>query len=144
MTKEREVHLTDGLLSLKIGSNSVNEYLLQFKMPCNILVAIKKLIDELNKNFQLARGLGPEYGDFRIGMLTKPLYSSFTQYVSTLQGHEQLLHDEVEKKQHINHQQAVLSQKKRGRGNARRYNSKGRGVSFYPSYCSQWQYKLAI
>lgn len=114
MTKEREVHLTDGLLSLKIGSNSVNEYLLQFKMPCNILVAIKKLIDELNKNFQLARGLGPEYGDFRIGMLTKPLYSSFTQYVSTLQGHEQLLHDEVEKKQHINHQQAVLSQKKRG------------------------------
>lgn len=144
MTKEREVHLTDGLLSLKIGSNSVNEYLLQFKMPCNILVAIKKLIDELNKNFQLARGLGPEYGDFRIGMLTKPLYSSFTQYVSTLQGHEQLLHDEVEKKQHINHQQAFLSQKKRGRGNARRYNSKGRGVSFYPSYCSQWQNKLAI
>ncbi|KAK9180021.1 hypothetical protein WN943_029228 [Citrus x changshan-huyou] len=51
-------------------------------------------------------------------MLAKPLYSSFTQIVSALQGHEQLLLDEVrEKKQHINHEQTFFGQRKRGRGN---------------------------
>lgn len=128
MTKEREVHLTDRLLTLKKGSNLVDEYLRRFKMLCDSLAAIKKPIDELDKNFQLARGLGPEYRDFIIEMLAKPPYPSFTQFVSALQGHEQSLLDEVkEKKQHINHEQAFFGQRWRGRGNGGRFNSRGRG-----------------
>lgn len=96
-------------------------------MLCDSLAFIKKPINELDKNFQLGRGLGLKYRDFRIiDMLAKPLYSSFTQIVSALQGHEQLLLDEVrEKKQHINHEQTFFGQRKRGRGNKGRFNPKG-------------------
>ncbi|KAL9422473.1 hypothetical protein AB3S75_034695 [Citrus x aurantiifolia] len=114
--------------ALQKGSNLVDEYLRQFKILCDSLATIKKPIDELDKIFQLARGLGPEYRDFKIAMLAKPLYPSFTQFVSALQGHEQLLLDEAkEKKQHINHDRAFFGQRGRGRGNGGRFNSRGRG-----------------
>lgn len=119
--------MTDWLLSLKKGSNSVDEYLQWFRMLCDSLAVIKKPINELDKKFQLGRG--PKYLDFRIiNMLAKPLYSSFTPIVSALQGHEQLLLDEArEKKQHINHEQACFGQRGRGRGNNGRFNPKGWG-----------------
>lgn len=74
MTEEREVHLTDRLLSLKKGFNSTKKYLRWFEMLYDSLVAIKNLIDELDKKFQLARGLRPKYHDFIIAMLAKPPY----------------------------------------------------------------------
>ena len=136
MTREKVVHLTDQLQSLKKGSLIMDEYLRKFKTICDSLAAVNKPLDDVDKVFQLARGLGMEYKDFRVAMLAKPPYPSFNQFVLALQGHEQmLLNEKDDRKQQVNYdqtfliQQVFLSQRGRGRGNGGRFNCRGRGFA---------------
>ncbi|KAH9689512.1 retrovirus-related pol polyprotein from transposon RE1 [Citrus sinensis] len=128
MTKEKEVHLMDRLATLKKGSLSVEEYVRKYKHICDCLAAINKPVNDLDKVFGLARGLGYRYQDFKLAQLSKPPYPSFKQFVMALENHEQtLINFEEEKKNTINLAQAFFSQ--RGRGNGGFFNSKGRGFT---------------
>ncbi|KAH9747507.1 hypothetical protein KPL70_004741 [Citrus sinensis] len=130
MTKEKIVYLTDRLMNLKKGSLTIDEYIRKFKTICDSLTAVKKPVDDVDKVFQLARGLGPEYRDFKVAMLAKPPYPTYNQFVLALQGHEQMLCNEQEdKKQFVNHEQAFFSQRGRGRNQGGRFNSRGRGFT---------------
>ena len=54
--------------------------------------------------------------DFQVAMLSKPPYLSYNQFVLDLQGHEQMIMTKNEKnKESINHEQAYLTQRGRGR-----------------------------
>ncbi|KAK3206962.1 hypothetical protein Dsin_021008 [Dipteronia sinensis] len=64
MTKEKEIILNESQMSLKKGNLSLDEYLRKFKNICYSLAAVKNPVDEINKVFKLARGLGPKYKDF--------------------------------------------------------------------------------
>ena len=130
MTKEMLVYLIDRLMNLKKGSLTIDEYIRKFKTICDSLTAVKKPVDDVDKVFQLARGLGPEYRDFKVAMLAKPPYPTYNQFVLALQGHEQMLCNEQEdKKQFVNHEQAFFSQRGRGRNQGGRFNSRGRGFT---------------
>ncbi|KAH9666463.1 hypothetical protein KPL70_020649 [Citrus sinensis] len=132
MTKEKEVHLMDRLATLKKGSLSVEEYVRKYKHICDCLATINKPVNDLDKVFGLARGLGYRYQDFKLAQLSKPPYPSFKQFVMALENHEQtLINFEEEKKNTINLAQAFFSQrgKGKGRGNGGFFNSKGRGFT---------------
>ena len=77
-TQKMDVLLKESLICLKKRNLSLDEYLNIFKIICDNLKAINKLLEyEIYKVFQLARGLRPKYKDFRLIMLAKPLYSSY-------------------------------------------------------------------
>ncbi|XP_024041750.1 uncharacterized protein LOC112098966 [Citrus clementina] len=65
VTKEKEVYLRDRMLTLKKNNLTLAEYTWEFKNLCDSLAAINKPVDDLNKVFNLARGLGLKYQDFR-------------------------------------------------------------------------------
>ena len=73
------------LVNIKMGSRSVEEYLKEFKMICDNLVAIKKLVSDMEKVFQFVCGLGQKYDNFHLAMITKPPYPSFNQFVLAFQ-----------------------------------------------------------
>ena len=79
-TKKKEMHLKDKFVALKKGSLSVEEYQRKFKQIYDNLAAINKLVSDLDKVFQLAKGLGPKYQDFQVAMLTKPPYPTFSHF----------------------------------------------------------------
>ena len=129
VTKEKEVYLRDRMLTLKKNNLTLEEYTRKFKNLCDSLAAINKPVDDLDKIFNLARGLGPKYQDFRLAMLPKPPYPTFKQFLMALENHEQdLIFQEEETKNNYNQAQAFLSQRGRGRGRGG-YNSRGRGFS---------------
>lgn len=129
VTKEKEVYLRDRMLTLKKNNLTLEEYTQKFKNLCDSLAAINKPVDDLDKVFNLARGLGPKYQDFRLAMLSKPPYPTFKQFLMALENHEQdLIAQEEETKNNYNQAQAFLSQRGRGRGRGG-YNSRGRGFS---------------
>ena len=98
MTREKVVHLTDQLQSLKKGSLIMNEYLRKFKAICDSLAIVNKPLDDMDKVFQFARCLGIEYKDFIVAMFAKPPYPSFNQFVLALQGHKRMLLNEKDDK----------------------------------------------
>lgn len=107
---EKEMMLDNILMTLKKGSSSLDEYLKKFKSVCDSLAAIKKPVNETKKVFQLARGLGPRYQDFRTAMLTKPPYVTYHQFVLSLQDYEQILNNNnKEKESMLRHDQAFIS-----------------------------------
>ncbi|KAI3463824.1 hypothetical protein Pfo_020487 [Paulownia fortunei] len=79
VTIEKEGNLKNLLMVIRKGSCSLEKYLKEFKFICDNLAAIQKLIPDLDKVFQFARGLGAQYMDFHNAMLTKPPYPSFNQ-----------------------------------------------------------------
>jgi len=104
----------------------------KYKHICDCLAAINKPVNDLDKVFGLARGLGYRYQDFKLAQLSKPPYPSFKQFVMALENHEQtLINFEEEKKNTINLAKAFFSQrgKRKGRGNGGFFNSKGRGFT---------------
>ena len=64
MTKVKEVQLTNRLWGLKKGPRSLDEYLREFKGICDALATVRQLVNDLDKVFQLAQGLGNKYMDF--------------------------------------------------------------------------------
>ncbi|KAK3194487.1 hypothetical protein Dsin_025797 [Dipteronia sinensis] len=88
-------------------------------IPCSN-PSISSPINKRQMVFQFARGLGNQYMDFRTAMLTKPSIPSFSQFVLSLQGHEQTLASQREdKKTYIEHNQAFFSERGRRGGNGR-------------------------
>ncbi|XP_059650359.1 uncharacterized protein LOC132296147 [Cornus florida] len=111
-TIEQEENLKDSLACLKKGSLSITEYIKKFKAICDNFASINKPIPETEKVFKLARGLGPKYQDFRMVMLSKPPYPSFTQFVLSLQNHEQMITEQrEEEKRIVDHAQAFFGQR---------------------------------
>ena len=84
MSKEKSVQLTNRLWGLKKGTRSLDEYLRDFKGICNALVAVSKLVSDLDKGFQLAQVLETKYMDFWVAMLSNSPYPSYNQFVLTL------------------------------------------------------------
>ncbi|KAG8638064.1 hypothetical protein MANES_15G187901v8 [Manihot esculenta] len=66
-------------------------------------------------------------------MVTKPPYPTFNQFVLALQGYEQTLNTQKEEeKDHVEYNQAFVSQRGRGRanrGNRGGFSSRGRGFT---------------
>lgn len=133
ITVEKEGLLKNMLMTIKKGSKSLDSFLKEFKSICDNLAAIKKPVDDLDKVFQLARGLGSKYENFRLAMVTKPPYPTFNQFVLALQGYEQTLNTQKEEeKDHVEYNQAFVSQRGRGRanrGNRGGFSSRGRGFT---------------
>lgn len=115
-TIEKEQLLNEKLTSLKKGNMSLDEYLKKFKGLCDSLDAIKKPMDDTSNTFQLARGLGAKYKDFRTAMLAKAPYPTYNQFVVAPQAHEQMMINESEEKDHLqpHHEHAFVGQKGRG------------------------------
>ncbi|XP_012856951.1 PREDICTED: uncharacterized protein LOC105976216 [Erythranthe guttata] len=131
ITIEKERNMKNMFMTIKKGSRSLNEYLKEFKWICDNLSAIKKPVSDFDKVFRFANGLGPKYENFRLAMLTKPPYPTFSQFVLALQGHEQSLETlRDEEKIFLEHEQAFYGQRERGRGSrGGRFNSRGRGFT---------------
>ena len=66
---EKVAHLKILLMTLKKGTQSLDEYLKAFNSICDSFVAIKRPIDDLDKVFQSMHGLGPMYENFFLSML---------------------------------------------------------------------------
>ena len=81
---EKEMNLKNMLMTLKKGSQSLEEYLRDLKNICDNLIPIKKPISDQDKVFQFAHGLGQKYKNFQLAMLTKPPYHSFMQFMLAL------------------------------------------------------------
>lgn len=126
-SKEKEILLTDSLMSLTKGSMTLEQYLRTFKGLCDNLTAIGKPLDETIKVFNLARGLGPRYKDFRMVMLSKPPYPSYNQFILSLQNHEQAMMLEEASNNPPEQYQAFYSRRGRGHGRGGRFSSSGRG-----------------
>ena len=107
-TVEREALLKESLANLKKGSLSIEEYVWKFKSICDNLAAINKPVPETEKVFQLTCGLGTKYQDFHIEMLTKPPYPSLSQFVLSLQNHEQILNAQQDKEKQIDDHSQVF------------------------------------
>nr|GLL27111.1 hypothetical protein L195_g010371 [Ipomoea trifida] len=130
ITIEKEGLLKNMLMTIKKGSRSLDDYTKEFKSICDNLAAIKKPVDDLDKVFQFARGLGAKYENFRLAMVTKPPYPTFNQFLLALQGYEQTIASQKEEeKNYIEYNQALFSQRGRGRGRRGSFNSKGRGFT---------------
>ncbi|KAK3230465.1 hypothetical protein Dsin_002346, partial [Dipteronia sinensis] len=71
-------------MTLKKGSRSLDEYLRDFKSIYDNLAAIKKPVPDLDKVFQFSYGLGPRYENFRVAMLSKAPYHTFSEFVPAL------------------------------------------------------------
>ncbi|PON75340.1 hypothetical protein PanWU01x14_043070 [Parasponia andersonii] len=91
VTAEKEAYLKNMRMTLTKGLLSLDEYLRKFKVIFDSLSAINKPMSDLDKVFDLARGLGLEYKDFWTTMLIKSPYRSYNQFVLALQRHEQNL-----------------------------------------------------
>ncbi|CAJ2674541.1 unnamed protein product [Trifolium pratense] len=134
-TIEKARSLKNMLMTIKKGSRTLDEYLREFKSICDNLAAIKEPVSDQDKVFQFAYGLGSRYETFRVAMLTKPPYPSFSQFLVALQGHEQIQNvRKDEEKNLMEHAQAFFSQRARGRGRSARggrghFNSQGRGFT---------------
>ncbi|KAF7824604.1 Retrovirus-related Pol polyprotein from transposon RE1 [Senna tora] len=134
-TVEKARWLKNMFMTIKKGSRSLEEYLREFKSICDNLAAIKESVSDQDKVFQFAHGLGPRYESFRVAMLTKPPYPSFSQFLLALQGHEQIQNSQKEEERNfIEHAQAFFGQRGRGRGrngrnNRNHFNSQGRGFT---------------
>ncbi|KAF2322319.1 hypothetical protein GH714_011220 [Hevea brasiliensis] len=140
-TIEKERNLKNMLMTIKKGSRSLEEYLRDFKSISDNLAAIKSPVSDQDKVFQFALGLGPRYENFRIAMLTKPPYPSFSQFLLALQGHEQSLNArKEEEKFFVEHAQAYFGQHGRGRNGRNgkaHFNSRGKGFTPASRYNSQ-------
>ncbi|KAH7514104.1 hypothetical protein FEM48_Zijuj11G0053300 [Ziziphus jujuba var. spinosa] len=97
-TKEQDHLLKDRLVSIKKGSSTTDEYLKKFKQFFDSLATINAPVLKVDKVFSFATGLGQNYKDFKIAMLTKPPYPTFNQFVLALQSHDQLMETETEGK----------------------------------------------
>nr|GMD84145.1 Retrovirus-related Pol polyprotein from transposon RE1 [Ipomoea batatas] len=109
ITIEKEGLLKNMLMTIKKGSRSLDDYTKEFKSICDNLAAIKKPVDDLDKVFQFARGLGAKYENFRLAMT--------------------IASQKEEEKNYIEYNQALFSQRGRGRGCRGSFNSKGRGFT---------------
>lgn len=87
-TKEKELFLSDCLMRLKKGSTIIDEYIKTFDSICNNLCAIGEPVNDLDNCFHLSHGLGHKYQDFRLAILSKALYPTFTQFILAIKSHE--------------------------------------------------------
>ena len=123
-TEDAEAQFKNSIYSLSKGNLSLDEYIRKFKEICNKLAAIGKPLSDVDKVFQVSKGLGNKYKEFRIAVLSKPPYPSFNQFVMSLQNFEQVYL--VEETSSIDHNQAFFGQRGRGR-TMRGGRGKGRG-----------------
>ncbi|GAU44375.1 hypothetical protein TSUD_243070 [Trifolium subterraneum] len=125
-TEDGEAQLKNSLYALSKGNLSLDEYIRKFKELCDKLTAIGKPVSDVDKVFQISKGLGHKYKEFRIAVLSKPPYPSFNQFIMSLQNFEQVYL--TEEKSDVDHNQAFFGQRGRGR-NTRggRGNFRGRG-----------------
>lgn len=125
-TEDGEAQLKNSLYGLSKGSLSLDEYILKFKELCDKLSAIGNPLSDVDKVFQISKGLGNKYKEFRIAVLSKPPYPSFNQFIMSLQNFDQVYL--AEEKSSIDHNQAFFGQRGRGRNmRGGRGNFKGRG-----------------
>jgi hypothetical protein len=89
-TEDGEAQLKNSLYSLSKGNLSLDEYIRKFKELCHKLTAIGKPVSDVDKVFQISKGLGHKYKEFRIAVLSKPPYPSFNQFIMSLQNFEQV------------------------------------------------------
>ncbi|KAH0728435.1 hypothetical protein KY284_004300 [Solanum tuberosum] len=68
-TKDKEFQLKQKLQSVKLGTETIDEYIKEFKGICDDLVAIHNPVDEDSKVINFARGLGLKYKTFMTVML---------------------------------------------------------------------------
>ena len=129
-TEDCEAQLKNSLYAITKGSLSLDDYIRKFKELCDKLSAIGKPVSDVDKVFQIFKGLGNKYKDFRIAVLSKPPYPSFNQFIMSLQNFEHVYLSE--EKSPIDHNQAFLGQRGRGRNmHGGRGNFRGRGSYSY-------------
>ena len=84
------LHSKNSLYNLTKGTLSLDEYIWKFKVVCDKLPASGKPLSDVDKVFQVPKGLGNKYKEFQIVVLSKPLYLSFNQFIMSLQNFEQI------------------------------------------------------
>ena len=129
-TEDGEAQLKDSLYAITKGSLSLDEYIRKFKELCDKLSAIGKSLSDVDKVFQISKGLGNKYKEFRIAVLSKPPYPSFNQFIMSLQNFEQVYL--AEEKPPIDQNQAFFSFRGKGRNmRGGRGNFRGRASHNY-------------
>ncbi|CAJ2640151.1 unnamed protein product [Trifolium pratense] len=125
-SEDSEAQLKNNLYGLSKGNLTLDEYIRKFKDICDKLAAIGKPLSDVDKVFQISKGLGIKYKEFKIAVLSKPPYPSFHQFIMSLQNFEQVYL--AEEKSSIDHNQAFFTHRGKG-SNMRggRGNHRGRG-----------------
>jgi hypothetical protein len=129
-SEDNEAQLKNNLYGLSKGTLSLEEYIRKFKDICDKLAAIGKPLSDVDKVFQISKGLGNKYKEFKIAVLSKPPYPTFNQFIMSLQNFEQVYL--AEEKSSVDHNQAFFSL--RGKANnmrGGRGNFRGRGSQNY-------------
>lgn len=62
-TKDSEAQFKDSIYYLKKGTRSLDEYISKFKEICDKLAIVGKLFFDVDKVFQLSKGLGKQCKD---------------------------------------------------------------------------------
>ena len=104
-TEDSEAKLKNSLHSLT-KETPLDEYIRKFKAVCDKLAAIGKPLLDVDKVFQVLKGLGNKYKEFHIVVLSKPLYPSLNQFIMSLQNFEQVYL--AEEKSSLDHNQAFF------------------------------------
>jgi hypothetical protein len=68
-TEDCEAQLKNSLYAITKGNLSLDDYIRKFKELCDKLSAIGKPVSDVDKVFQISKGLGNKYKDFRIAVL---------------------------------------------------------------------------
>lgn len=142
-TRDRERSLFTRLHNCKKDTFSISNYLKRFECICNELTVIQKSNDNDDKVIQFV-GLGPKYYESIDSQLSKPPFSTSSQFISVVTNHE-LRISSYEEKKAIDHNLAFVGVKGgrgRGRDRGRRgsswppnFNSKRHGFIPYGQQC---------
>ncbi|GKV31042.1 hypothetical protein SLEP1_g39784 [Rubroshorea leprosula] len=132
-SKESELHLKGQLATKRGDGESLDDFIRKFKRTCDNLAAIRKLVADLDKVFQLSRVVGTRYLPYNLAVLSKAPYPTFNQYTAGLLNNERDLQvqEQEHKSQVSTYTHVFMAQRgrgQRGRGyGGKQFNSKGRG-----------------
>lgn len=125
VTEDREVQLKQQLQDMRLGSQSLSEYLKSFKRVLDGLAAIHKPLPNDDKVIYLSRGLG-ENNILVTSMLSKPPFPSYSQFVTAVQCYDLRLQSMTSEPQKIDHNMSFLANRPSGDG-CGRGQGRGRG-----------------
>lgn len=87
-TKDREIQLKQQMQDMKLGSQTLSEYLKSFKRIFDGLATIQKSVADDDKVIYMSRGLGKNFNTLVTSMLAKLPFPSYSQFATVVQSYD--------------------------------------------------------
>lgn len=114
VTEDRKGQLEQQMQDMRLGSQSLSEFLKSFKKVFDGLSAIQKPVLDDNEIIYLSRGLGEKYNVLVTSLLSKPPFPSYSQFVTAVQSCDLRLQSMTPVPQHPNPNMAFLASRPSG------------------------------